>query len=202
MTRAKVERYPVGTAEYVVMHARYQKSRGRNPSATLALWRNPLEALKIAEASAYFPPTINLQGAKKVAEIFRRLDKVQAVEVFGSVAREKEGRDLDIILVCNEDISQLFMEMVECEAKMAKLPKIGRYQGYTLTRSNIAQEILNSGDNIDDLFEEALVTCEVGIDIFIFPPDWRNRLDELQSRMKHDDPKFMQKIAKDARRIA
>ncbi len=203
MTRSDVGKYPVGTAEYVVTHARYQKSRGRNLSATLAHWRNPLEALKIAEAFAYFPPTTNLKSAKKVAEIFRRLDKVQAVEVFGSVARDQEGRDLDLILVCDEETSQLFMEMVELEAEIAKLPKIGRYHGYALTRSNIAEEILSdivASDN--NLFEEALAASEVGVDIFIFPPDWRNRLDELQGRMGHDDPKFMQKIAKDARRIA
>jgi predicted nucleotidyltransferase len=188
------------------MHARYQKSRGRNLSATLALWRNPFEALKMAESFAYFPPTINLQGAKKVAEIFCQLDKVQAVEVFGSVARSQEGNDLDLILVCDEETSQLFMERVEFEAKLAKLPRIGRYHGYALTRSNIAEEILNpdigSIDSDDHLFEEALAACEVGVDIFIFPPNWRNRLDELQGRMEHDDPKFMAKIAKDARRIA
>lgn len=203
MTRAALQQYKPYTPEYVVMHARYQASRGRKPSASLSECRNPKRALKLAKIFAYFPPTVNMLGAKKVAEIFRRLDKVQAVEVFGSVARGQEGNDLDLILICNEETSKLFMELVETEAKISRLPHTDRYHGYALTRSNIAELIL--APNICDKnnqFEAALAACEVGIDIFIFPPDWRNRLNELQDRMEHDDPKFMQKIAKDARRIA
>lgn len=203
MTRTALQQYQPHTAEYVVMHARYQASRGRKPSATLAKCRNPREALVLATIFAHFPPTINIQGAKKVAEIFRRLDKVQAVEVFGSVARGQEGNDLDLILVCDEETSKLFTELVETEAKISRLPHTGRYHGYALTRSNIAELVL-APDICDEnnQFEAALAESEVGIDIFIFPPDWRNRLDELQGRMEHDDPKFMAKIAKDARRIA
>lgn len=204
MTRANLlQNYAPQTPEYVVMHARYQASRGRKPSATLDKCRNPKRALELAKIFAYFPPTINLQGAKKVAEVFRRLDKVQAVEVFGSVARGQEGHDLDLILVCDEETSQEFMTLVEIEARLAKLPRMKWYDGCALSRSCVAESILVSGiASENNPFEEAIIAAHgVGIDIFIFPSDWRNRLSELQGRMEHDDPNFMQKIAKDARRI-
>jgi len=49
--------YPVGSPEYVVMHARWARSRGRRPSATLPFERNPRLALIWAERFAYFSET-------------------------------------------------------------------------------------------------------------------------------------------------
>lgn len=204
MKRADVRKYQMGTPEYVVTHARYRKSRGRKPSATMTGLRlqNPIKALRVAELCACFPPTINIGGARKVARIFRHLPKVYAVEVFGSVARDGEGRDLDLILVCDEETSQLWMRLVEIEAETMRPFQTGRYHGYALTRSNIAELVLapNICDE-DNQFEAAIAEAMVAVDIFIFPPNWRYRLTELQGCMEHDDPQFMEKIANDARRI-
>ncbi|HVM76940.1 MAG TPA: hypothetical protein VMU07_02180, partial [Candidatus Paceibacterota bacterium] len=64
MRKSELLKYPIGTPEYVVLHARYQQSRGRKPSATLLdCWRNPREALAMAKRLAYFPATgIYLNG--------------------------------------------------------------------------------------------------------------------------------------------
>jgi hypothetical protein len=37
------------------------------------------------------------------------------------------------------------------------------------------------------------------LDIFLLPPNWRERLSELQELGSHSDPNFMQNIARDAR---
>lgn len=47
--------FKADTAEYVVLHALWQLSRGRKPSATFPFERNPQKALTLAIRLAYFP---------------------------------------------------------------------------------------------------------------------------------------------------
>lgn len=37
------------------------------------------------------------------------------------------------------------------------------------------------------------------LDIFLFPKNWKDRLDELQHALPHSDPEFMKKLALDAK---
>lgn len=55
MKKAQVNRYPQGTFEHIVLHAAWQESRGRRPSATTSWERNPAKALAFAKRHAYFP---------------------------------------------------------------------------------------------------------------------------------------------------
>lgn len=55
MRKADVNRHQPGTAEYVVAHARWQKSRGRKPSISFCNFNNPHKALAFAQRFAYFP---------------------------------------------------------------------------------------------------------------------------------------------------
>lgn len=57
MKKSNVRLHPVGSAEYVVTHARWQRSRGRKPSVSFIHLRDPRKALKFAERMAYFPQT-------------------------------------------------------------------------------------------------------------------------------------------------
>lgn len=62
MKKADVNKYKRGTAEYVVMHAKWQRSRGRKPSV-IFINCNPERALITAERMAYFPKSgIYLDG--------------------------------------------------------------------------------------------------------------------------------------------
>lgn len=142
---------------------------------------------------------ININMAEKVANILRRISKVQDVELFGSLAREGKGEDIDLILICDEDTSQIFMHLVEIEARHSILRNSAWYHNLAQNRSHIAENLLDPEG--DGMFEE-IWDENIPVDIFIFPPDWRNRLEELQSRIPHDDPKFMENIAQDARPIA
>ena len=49
MKKAGLSVYPLGTANYVIAHARYQRSRGRKPSMSFMTERNPAKALRMAE---------------------------------------------------------------------------------------------------------------------------------------------------------
>lgn len=55
MRKADVNKHGVDTAEYVVVHALYQKSKGRNPSLAFCGISNPRKALAYAQSFAYFP---------------------------------------------------------------------------------------------------------------------------------------------------
>ena len=57
MKKRELNRYPTDSLEYVILHARWQRSRGRNPSATLRNWLNPRRALETAETFGYIPVT-------------------------------------------------------------------------------------------------------------------------------------------------
>ncbi len=49
------KKYPIDSAEYVVLHARWKKSRGCNPSLPFIHLKNPRKALYLANKLAYFP---------------------------------------------------------------------------------------------------------------------------------------------------
>lgn len=55
MKKSDVRKYAPGTAEYIVMHARYQQSRGRRPSVGFPWQPNPRLALEFAKYLACFP---------------------------------------------------------------------------------------------------------------------------------------------------
>ena len=55
MNKSEIYKYPPNSAEYVVIHARYQRSRGRNPSLPFMSILNPTRALSLASRFAYFP---------------------------------------------------------------------------------------------------------------------------------------------------
>ena len=55
MKKSEVMKHVPGTAEYVVLHARWQRSRGRRPSAAFSWQTDPRKALTAAMRMAYFP---------------------------------------------------------------------------------------------------------------------------------------------------
>jgi hypothetical protein len=55
LKKSDVLKFTPGTAEYVVMHGRYQISRGRNPSESFLWISNPRFAFSVALKRALFP---------------------------------------------------------------------------------------------------------------------------------------------------
>ncbi len=52
MKKSDVNCYPQGSQKYVIMHAAYQRSRGRKPSVSYQGERNPIRALRMARGGA------------------------------------------------------------------------------------------------------------------------------------------------------
>jgi hypothetical protein len=64
MRNSIVDGFPKSSPEYIVLHARLQRSKGKNPSATFPWLQNPARALEIAKQLAYFPKNgVYLRGA-------------------------------------------------------------------------------------------------------------------------------------------
>lgn len=69
LSKSDVNRYPVGTPEYIVLHGSWQVSRGRKPSACFSWLKNPATALATAKRLAYFPKSgVYLDG--KIPEYY------------------------------------------------------------------------------------------------------------------------------------
>ncbi len=148
--------------------------------------------------------TIDTARALKVAQIFRHCEQITAVEVFGSVARDGKGDDLDLILIVDEQIAQKFFTAVATEERYrAELRADGfmkRYFGSAKSRLEIAENVLSEEDQaFENVFLDSWIEIELRLDLFLFPQNWRERLVELQTAMPHADPQFMEKIAVDAR---
>lgn len=138
---------------------------------------------------------IGLVQAQQAAKILCGHPDINAVVVFGSVARDNEGGDLDLILLCDEEIAQEFFSLVLLYQDRERyayhdMKDIRRQAAVALLSGNELDSILRRMDNF-------VHPCD--LDIFIFPPNWRERLDELQDALPHSDPYFMRNIARDAR---
>ena len=153
------------------------------------------------------PILVNRAQAEQVAQIFMRHPHIHGVELFGRVARDGQGHDLDLILVTDVGRGFDFLREVDTktrrffflETESLRLQRIDTYNN-PLFRMRAAQNIL--GDNFEELLVEAEEFIEAVLDIFVFPPTWRDGLDQLQKDLPHRDPNFMKNIAHDAVKIA
>ena len=143
------------------------------------------------------PILVNRAQAEQVAQIFMRHPHIHGVELFGSVARNGQGHDLDLILVT--DVVRGFDFIREVATR---LHEIATYN-HPWERMGAARDVL--GDNFNNLRIEAedLIGYEyMALDILVFPHDWCERLYQLQKDIPHSDPNFMKNIARDAVKIA
>ena len=132
------------------------------------------------------------------SRILSKIPEIDGVEVFGGVARDAVGSDLDMILIVPENISRRFLAETSKKLNTKYLKLIPK--GFVNARLAIAKKIL--GDEFSKLIEE-MEKSKPGVefDCFLFPSNWRDRLSELQNAIPHRDPQFMSNIAKSAIKI-
>ena len=137
--------------------------------------------------------------AVQAAKIFCEHPEINAVLAFGSVARDSEGEDLDIILICDGEIVEDFLYYTQ--STLDEFDEEDPYASAKDLRRDIALTSL-ADEKLDDILNriERFVSI-YDMDIFIFPSDWRQRLDELQYALPHSDPNFMHNVARDARAL-
>lgn len=143
---------------------------------------------------------LDLSDLRQIQYLASFGEPVRSVEVFGSIARGNGGEfsDLDVILVVDDETASKWTEDVKKRLGYFGMAfsNGGFYDSAKDARLEIAAEIL--GTVPEAMFESPWYVRT--IDVFLFPPDWRDRLDELQIIGQHSDPTFMQNVALDALR--
>lgn len=145
-----------------------------------------------------------LSDARKLAAILRQVDShtvwgcvIQEVLLFGSVARNYVGADLDLVLVVPEDWFQEYVDLA------------GEWSGYggqkvvhhRERRFQAATDALLLYGNYQVSGPTELEWNSHYIDLHVFPTDWRSRLAGLQVLLCHHDSKFMENVAREAIRL-
>ena len=145
---------------------------------------------------------VDTAQAKEVARIFLRHPDIHRVEVFGSVARDGSGNDLDIILITDEDLALDFLEIAEAKIKRwAQTTAQESVYNNPHLRQEVAVQVLGD-DFVDVLAATGRIVDIAHLDVFVFSTDWRDYLETLQEALPHHDPQFMRHVAHDARVLA
>lgn len=159
---------------------------------------NGFSSIGLANSRIHGTQLVTEAVAVEVAEHFL-IHGVRAVELYGSVARNGVGNDLDLILVVYEE--NTYQDFI------AKTKTHVEYEGASrgaLCRIRAASQVLFQ-------FHRSCLNIELGeihpgiteiLDVYLMPIDWRDRIDEIQSHLPHSDPCFVKNIAEDARMIA
>lgn len=129
-----------------------------------------------------------LKDAAEVASLLLRSDIAQEVWVFGSIAREGYGNDIDLIVGVDDESFKFYLETLKHDYGL-----IYDQPGSSRVRLDAAMEtlVLPRGTYTVDAFRR--------VDIFLFPMDWKHRIDEVQDSFDHKDDEFTENLAADAR---
>jgi predicted nucleotidyltransferase len=149
---------------------------------------------------------VTREMAVAAAAILKRHRWVYGVELFGSVARDGSGKDLDLIIISDDSRGSDFIELMEEYLKarpdddeialMGYDMENGVYADWRL-RKMVAMRVLGEGF-VHNLIEAGSRISGATIDLFVFPRTWRDHLRVLQDALPHEDPNFMENIARDA----
>lgn len=126
--------------------------------------------------------------------LLRHGRRVVGIELFGSLARGGGTRssDFDMIVVVDGFTAALWHMRV---LKVMAIQAPGQ-ESIASVRRRLALKVLEVS-SIE--LEKTTGIHPWKQDFFLFPPDWRQRLPELQMVGSHKDPEFMANIARDAR---
>lgn len=133
-------------------------------------------------------PKVTREKAVAIAKFLMRHKHVLDVLVFGSIAKNGIGNDVDLVIIADFKHAQKFLTIADI-----KLPP--RVYVNKRMREEIAIEVL--GEHFEDFVAEAKDAVGADLDLFVFPPDWRERLDAIRHSL-HVKPAFMQNIVWDA----
>lgn len=134
-----------------------------------------------------------LVTAEAVAAFFLAMPEVLDVHLFGSVARDGEGKDFDLALTVYGNMAYEFFASVK---RASDWEEAFFYVASASRRYEVARKLLKL--DVAERVELGSHTRGVRLDLFLFPQGWQEDLGRLQSMLPHEDPKFMEHIAADA----
>lgn len=141
-------------------------------------------------------PLCTRARAEYVAGVFHSMPGVVRVELYGSIARDGAGHDIDLIVVTDNKLYQHFVSNVH-ELLVAPV----MYTGAECRRRAIKRLFGCKYRDAMSRIRHTLGHVEDLIDVFVMPIDWKHRIPEMQSALPHNDENFVRSIADDAQVI-
>lgn len=142
-------------------------------------------------------PAVTWEKAKPVLEALVNAKSIREVLVVGSVAREGQGKDLDVVLVVDTYTYITFLKAMWDEYDRTG----GYYSDYCHERQQAALAAIQFAPAEYGWLLLAMRTLKARIDFHLMPVDWLQNMDAVQSHLPHDDSEFVHKIAGDARYV-
>jgi hypothetical protein len=149
---------------------------------------------------------VTLEDARLVSEIFLQHLLVEGVELFGSVSREAEGKDLDLIVLARIPVEQFVVSTKSVIGAMKYDFFYGRGYGEKEFSPREEAAMLVLGEDFKPLLREAKqilprIPGRSTIDIYILPRDWRQSVKYLEKSFPQGDTCFWKNLEQDAKRI-
>jgi hypothetical protein len=141
-------------------------------------------------------PPFTIADAKKIALQFVGVGDIYQVDVFGSIARDKVGQNINLILVVKDE--QVFNRFVDLVTRF-KMDDTDQKTTEREHRTAAFQQIWGYSNMawrkcLTHRTEDLLGV----VDIIVLPWSWRVRIEELESKINNNDPRFLEKIRQEA----
>lgn len=133
--------------------------------------------------------------ALEVARVFLSHPNVSGVAVVGSVARDKRGNDLDLVVVTTGICYASFVCAMR-EWTQRETGESDYYGHFKLARRSAAQAALQFDTGFRGWLD--LATRGFLLDVHLMSSGWTEHIDEVQQHLPHLDPDFVRHIAGDA----
>lgn len=131
--------------------------------------------------------------AENIASALITDPHVDEVQLFGSVARDEEGNDTDLILIVSDEDFERFVEQLNLI--------LGEEDTYVGARTRFwAAELVLDWVNATERITTAVYSRDQ-IDVFLLPKNWLGRIKQIHDCFTHEDPEFTRNIAHDTRRF-
>ncbi|MDX2776331.1 hypothetical protein PV379_03100 [Streptomyces caniscabiei] len=150
------------------------------------------------ESSSY---PVTWEKAKMVLLPLVNMAGIKEVQVFGSVARDGEGNDLDVILIVDTFVYSTFLaEMWRMYYNDASYGS-DYYVDYRKQRYLAAMAALSPKPAERGWLELAAQQLGAPVDFHLMPVDWPQHVDKIQLHLPHHDPMFASNAARDAKTV-
>ena len=145
--------------------------------------------------------------AMMVANHLMTLSGILGVEIFGGLSKEKEGSDIDLLLIVLDEKSKTFFDVfkgvvvqrvgenAKGNSPMDEAVAVSHYHSPQL-RMEIAESLLGI-----DLQQEFGTVVWSRLDVFLFPKNWRKRSHGIDFAHPEENNQFFESLIRDAKPI-
>ena len=148
MTRAHWQQQQPGTCEQIIAHAEYRASRGKPPSMTLGIHRNPRKLLELAKKTLVEDEK-RFAREQERARVRARADRMHKIWMGSHDGRNRGGlrdhRDDNGFCRITEDLVRLGGDENEWSLYIVHVQKVDPVMGFSTGMSGFMPEVRRTG---------------------------------------------------------